>query len=96
MPAQSEAFQLVFSDILAIIQTASVVLAIILTYSTLRGRQNDKASDNSKMHSDIEHVVSQVDKIDTTITQLVRDVSAIDKLAHTTAEVLRNHLNGKE
>ena len=48
-------------DVLALLQTASILLGIVVAAGTIRGRENDKTANLAEMRSDIKYIKEKVD-----------------------------------
>lgn len=69
------------TEIFAMIQTISIVLAIVLAMTKLKDRGEDKAGAITKMQVDIEYIKMAVDKLDP-ILQRVTTIEESTKSAH--------------
>ena len=64
--------------ILQLLQTASIVLAVVVAMGTIRGRDNDRTAALTKMQVDIDYIKQRLDAFD---RQLVKnaDMEAVCK-----------------
>lgn len=77
-----------FQTILQLLQTASVVIAMIVAVGTIRGRGDDKTSALTKMQVDIEYIKKTVDCIPQQSTQ----ITALDSSCKSAHKRLDDHL----
>ena len=57
------ASRLTVLDILQVIQTLSVILAIAAAYSNIKGRNSDKAGEMTEMKTDVKYIKTQIDEM---------------------------------
>lgn len=69
------------STILSILQTISVILAIIIAVYTIRSNGNQKVVELIEMKSDIKHIKEKIDGINN-IRDLARDAKSSAKAAN--------------
>jgi len=74
--------------ILQLLQTASVVLAVVVAMGTIRGRDNDRASTITKMQVDIEYLKRQIDGFD----KQMEKISEQEACCKTISKRLVDHL----
>ena len=76
------------TEVFAMIQTISIVLAIILAVTKLKDRGEDKVGAITKMQVDIEYIKSAVDKLD----PLLQRVTAVEESAKSAHKRIDEHL----
>ena len=67
-----------WAEVQGLIQTVSVILAMLVAASTLRGRDSDRTATLAKMQADIEYIkarVSGYDALRERITKVERDAA---------------------
>jgi hypothetical protein len=71
-----------FEQILQLLQTASIILAIIVAAGTLKGRGEDKTKDLTEIKVDLKYIKEQVEKIpdqSLEIAMLRKDIDGIGR-----------------
>ena len=71
-----------FEQILQLLQTASIILAIIVAAGTLKGRGDDKTKDLTEIKVDLKYIKELVGKIPNQTTEIAllrRDIDSIGK-----------------
>ncbi len=82
------------SDVLAMIQTASLVLGILVAIGTLRGRGDSKAAELAEIKTNVLHIKDKIDRMEA-IPERVTAVEESAKQAHKRLdEHLSNHPRG--
>lgn len=82
------------STMLTVVQTISIVLAILVSLGTIRGRQRDEASTLMTILVKLEYIQTKVDKIDGLESRIVV-VEQSAKSAHKRIdEYIETHMGG--
>ena len=71
-----------FEQVLQLLQTLSIVCAILVAFGTLKGRGDDKTKDMIEIKTDLKYIKALVDKIpnqDTQLALLRRDIDTLGK-----------------
>lgn len=84
-----------FGTVLQIVQTVSVLLAILVAGGTLRGRNDDKAIKLTKMQSDIEYIKKSIDCIPVQSNSIIELKGDMNRLNDRFDEHIR-HCHSKE
>lgn len=74
--------------ILQLLQTASIVLAVVVAMGTIRSRENDRTSAATKMQVDIEYIKRQIDGFD----KQTEKISEQEACCKTISKRLDDHL----
>lgn len=79
------------TDILSIIQTTSIILAIVTAIVKLKERGEDKASAMTEMRVDIKYIKETVSKLDPIPTKVVQLEESIKSAHKRLDEHIANH-----
>lgn len=76
------------SEILQLLQTGSVLLAILVAVGTLRGRESDKTAELTEMRVDIKYIKERIDGMD----RLREGLSAVEASTRSAHKRLDEHI----
>lgn len=80
-----------FSDILSLIQTLSIVLAIIFTLVRLKDRSDDKTASITEMKIDIKYIKETVSRLESLPEKLIQLEESVKSAHRRIDEHLKSH-----